>query len=329
VSTANELVPGTNHLAFLALASIKGVGYKTLAAMAEAGKRFSDALAVDHQDEAVALLRSFGARIDGSSGAAWRSVRQQAFDRAYRLADALEGDGTSLVFRDNFAFPRSLLDLSSPPHWLFVKGNVDVLHRPALTVVGTREPSEDGRFLGRFVGACLAEWAAPMISGLAVGIDQLVHEMSLRAKVPTVAVLGTGILSDYPRDAANLKQEIIARGGALVTEYLPRESYSAENFVKRNRLQAALGRALIPVEWNARGGTAHTVRFATTLKRPIACLRMPDWESNRVVLVKGNGLETGHIFTIPGNEAKFRQFVKQSLAAPMAPGLPQHSLFGD
>src|SRR3546814_3051499 len=78
------------------------------------------------------------------------------------------------------------------------------------------------------------------------------------------------MLEDYPKGAGRLRDHILGTGGTIVSEYLPMASYSAENFVQRNRLQAALGRILIPAEWNRRSGTAHTVRFATSLGRPIA-----------------------------------------------------------
>jgi hypothetical protein len=111
----------------------------------------------------------------------------------------------------------------------------------------------------------LADWRRASIS--------LAHEHSLRAGVPTIAVLGTGILDEYPKGSAIMRERIIADGGTIVTEYLPHISYSAKNFVQRNRLQAALGQVLIPVEWSRRSGTAHTVRFASALERPIACRR--------------------------------------------------------
>src|SRR3546814_7184259 len=82
------------------------------------------------------------------------------------------------------------------------------------------------------------------------------------------------MLEDYPKGSGRLRDHILGTGGTIVSEYLPMASYSAENFVQRNRLQAALGRILIPAEWNRRSGTAHTVRFATSLGRPIACLRL-------------------------------------------------------
>ncbi len=171
------------------------------------------------------------------------------------------------------------------------------------------------------------EWNAPTISGLATGIDQLIHSWSLRTNIPTVAVLGTGIQSDYPRGAAELREQILAHGGAILTEYLPHESYSAQNFVMRNRLQAALGRSLIPVEWNVQSGTAHTVRFASSLQRTIACLRMPDWSPDRVTISDGFS-ENARLFTIPGEESAFRAYVKAALEKEPKVGAKQLPLFG-
>jgi DNA processing protein len=225
---------------FLALSAIKGVGYKTLYAIADARKSFADVFHIEETDRAVNLLRSFGARVDGSLGVGWQAVRKQASERATHLIQFFLEHGSVLIFRNHKAFPHAFFDLENPPHWLFVRGNLDALCRPALAIVGTREPTDDGAFLARYVGSCLPYWGATTISGLASGIDQYVHEYSLRFKVPTIAILGTGILSDYPRGALDLKERIVASGGALVTEYLPSETYSAQNFVMRNRLQAAL-----------------------------------------------------------------------------------------
>jgi DNA protecting protein DprA len=300
---------GEEERAFLALASIKGIGHKTLYAIADAGQSFANIFYIQETHHVVNLLRNFGSRIDGSLGSSWQVVREQASERAARLIEVFSEQNTVLIFRKHTAFPNAFHDLTNPPHWLFVRGNLDALARPALAVVGTREPSEDGQFLARYVGACLAYWGAATISGLAPGIDQLVHEYSLRFNVPTIAALGTGILSDYPRGAIDLKERIVAKGGAIITEYLPRETYSAQNFVMRNRLQAAFGRVLIPVEWNAKSGTAHTVRFAAGLQRPIAYLRMPDWDKARLPVATQNGTQTARVFTIPGDEVDFKQFV--------------------
>lgn len=310
--------------AFLALSTVRGIGQKTLFAHAESGRSFSDALEYGlydsspiGKDEKSMLLQQ------------WSKVRGRAIEQGDQLAEKLERLGINLIFRNSVGFPPTLLDLERPPHWLFVQGVVERLSEPSISIVGTRKPSPDGFFLSRYIGACLGKWAVPTVSGLAAGIDQLAHEHSLRAGVPTIAVLGTGMLEDYPKGSGRLRDHILATGGLIISEYLPTASYSAENFVQRNRLQAALGRILIPAEWNRRSGTAHTVRFATELGRPIACVRLPEWPAERVILEPGLGLPTGEIFTLPHEQTQFDAFVQAAIGNPSPAQRGQLSFFGD
>jgi DNA protecting protein DprA len=314
--------------AFFGLATMRGVGQKTLYSIAEAGRSFSDVIE-DGPIEGPIHGRLAARHDESLSAGRWSAIRSDALSRGDRLAEMLQGIGVTLLLRGDSRFPEQLLDLPRPPHWLFVQGAISLLKESSVAIVGTRNPSTDGIFLAHYVGACLGDWGLPTISGLAAGIDQLAHELSLRAGVPTIAVLGTGILDEYPKGSATLRERILANGGTIVTEYLPRISYSAENFVQRNRLQAALGRILIPVEWSRRSGTAHTVRFASVLKRPIACLRLREWPGDRVALEAGLGLETGKIFTVPREQAVFDHFVRSALGKVSPDPIGQLSLFGE
>jgi DNA protecting protein DprA len=305
-------IAGSEELALLGLSSIRGVGYWTLSRMAKADISFAAFLGADDSTEAARALRGFGAKLENKMTGEWATVRDRALARATRVVEDLTAIGARLVLAKSPEFPRALGDLSDSPAWLFVQGNLPLLSKPSVAAVGTRAPSDDGLWLCRFVGLCFEGWAAPTVSGLADGIDRVVHELSLRAKVPTVAVLGTGIFSDYPKGAVALRERILEGGGAIVTEYLPYETYSAENFVRRNRLQAALAHVLIPIEWAPRSGTAHTVRYAASLGRPIAGLRLPDWPKDRVAFSDGVAA-TAQTFTIPGQEEQFRGFVSSSL----------------
>ena len=325
IGVANQVHRDREVDDFLTLSAIRGVGHKTLFDLAEAGHRFADVLEAG-PSSALPHLRRPSAKPDASR-LDWAAVRAEASERMARTRDHLQHIGVYLIFRDDPRFPRSLLDLERPPHWLFVQGSLAVLSMPSVTIVGTREPSEDGLFLARYVGACLADWRTATVSGLAAGIDQLTHESSLRAKVPTIAVLGTGILDNYPKDSHLLRDRILGAGGTIVSEYLPRASYSAANFVQRNRLQAALGRVLIPVEWARRSGTAHTVRFATELRRPIACLRLADWPVDQVLLEPGLGHGGGKIFTVPREQTAFDHYVRVAVGDVRPQVLGQLSLF--
>ncbi|QEN84736.1 DNA-processing protein DprA [Labrys sp. KNU-23] len=302
--------------AFLALAAVRGVGHKTLIDVLEAGYRFRDILEMS-PSEAFPLPRHHPK--PNGPPVSWSEIRDRAQVEGGRMGELLARLGVALIFRDDPRFPISLFDLEQPPHWLFVQGALDPLRAPSVAIVGTRKPTQDGLFLARYVGACLTDWRVVTVSGLAVGIDQLAHESSIVANVPTIAVLGTGMLDNYPKGSHILRDRILSSGGTIVSEYLPRASYSAQNFVQRNRLQAALGRMLIPVEWARRSGTAHTVRFAADMKRPIACLRLPEWPTDRVVLEPGLGRETGEIFTVPREQHAFDKFVRAAIQDPVLP----------
>lgn len=312
-------------LAFIIFSAIRGVGHKTLEYIAATGLRFADVLATGPTETLPFLKRRAGAD-DGRPGPTWPQIRAEAGERALPMIEQLRAGRINLIFRGDPRFPRALMDLDDPPYWLFVQGAIEPLHLPSVAIVGTRKPTDDGLFLARYVGACLEDWQSPTVSGLATGIDQLAHESSIRAGVPTIAVLGTGILDNYPKGSPAVREQILKAGGTIISEWLPRANYSAENFIQRNRLQAALGSVLIPVEWARRSGTAHTVRFATALRRPIACLRLPDWPTARVVLEPGQGHESGELFTLPREQEAFDRFVRYALLPPLADFAGQLSL---
>ncbi|MCE8511910.1 DNA-protecting protein DprA [Ruegeria pomeroyi] len=301
--------------ALLALASLKGVGYWTLFKLKRGGISAQSILEMSDGAEVARTLMRHGAKIS-ASGADWADASRRAVERAHRLIDETERKGIRIAFPDSPTYPRSLLNLEDPPAWLFIRGEASVLSAPSITAVGTRKPSPDGEWLSKFVGMNFADWKVPTVSGLATGMDQAVHDSSIRMGVPTIAVLGTGIQTEYPKGSDRLADMIVSEGGAIVTEYLPNDSYSGENFVRRNRLQAALGRVLIPIEWSPKSGTAHTVNYAATLGRPIAGLRIADWPDVRVTLpLKSHS--NSRIFTVPREQSRFFEFVQKALAEPL------------
>lgn len=301
-------------MALLALAGLKGVGYWTLYNIKKDGISFNHLLNCSESAKVMAVLRKHGAKIENPS-TNWTETSQKAANRAARQSEEFQEAGIEVIFADDVRFPSSLLELDDPPEWLFVRGSLTVLSEPSITAVGTRKPTPDGNWLSHYVGLNFADWDAPTVSGLATGMDQAVHNFSLRMKVPTIAILGTGIQTEYPKGSNYLADKIVDNGGAIMTEYLPNESYSGENFVRRNRLQAALGKVLIPIEWASKSGTAHTVNYASRLKRPIAGLKLSDWEPERVSLPR-TAQPFSRVFCIPRDQTALTEFIKKSLSAP-------------
>lgn len=310
-----ELAADTSEsekLALLALASLKGVGYWTLFRLRKDRISLKQILETGDGGAVAEILRRRGAKVAETSND-WPATAAKAINRAHQLLDDLAFDNTKVILNGDPEFPTRLLDLDDAPQWLFVRGNVEVLHESSIAAVGTRKPSEDGEWLSRYVGMNLPGWRVPTVSGLAAGMDQLIHRYSIQMGLPTIAILGTGIRTEYPKGSFRLADEIVGAGGAIMTEYLLNDTYSGENFVRRNRLQAALAKVLIPVEWSARSGTAHTVSYAGRLQRPIAGLRLPQWPAQRVSFPEA--IHTAQTFTVPQEQQAFFRFVEDGLRA--------------
>lgn len=255
----------------MALASLRGVGFWKLHAIAEAGLSFKELLKASSPSEFSKHLRvKIPQDIDG-----WAKYQRELWNLGLEKSRAMANENIGMFFRGQAEFPKKLTGFSDAPHWIFVQGNPKVLAGNSIAIVGTRKPSKDGEFLTRLVVASLAAEDLSIVSGLANGIDQIAHTESIRYEIPTIAILGTGIYKNYPHGSEGLRAKILESGGAVISEYLPDESYSAENFVRRNRLQAALGDVLVPVEWKIKSGTAHTVEYAWKYKKRIINVYLP------------------------------------------------------
>lgn len=263
----------SEKVAFLALTCVKGVGFWTLHKVAQSGIGYKGSL---KDPESIGLGKAFrDADFEGFEG------QERLWAMGLGLARQLAAAGVNVVFKDEASFPPKLREIPDAPEWLFIQGKADNLGRKAVAIVGTRKPSPDGLFLTKLVVATLANTGMATVSGLALGIDQVAHSESIRFGLPTIAVLGTGIFNDYPKGSESLRSEILNAGGTIVSEYLPHQSYSAENFVRRNRIQAALGDILVPAEWQIKSGTAHTVRFASKYGRLIYNVCLPDTRNSK------------------------------------------------
>jgi len=176
----------------------------------------------------------------------------------------LESRGIGMIRPGQPGYPARLtnLDEGLQPAWLFYKGNLELAEVRSVAVVGTRSPTEVGEYLTKYAVSTVREVGAAVVSGLAKGVDELAHEWALTSRVPNISILGNGLLKVYPMRNADLAARIVDSGGLLLSEYLPDAAPSAESFVWRNRLQAALSLAVIAPEWKASSGTAHTIKYA-------------------------------------------------------------------
>lgn len=256
-------------LHFLALAQVHGVGLQALRALIQA---YGDLKQVwsDDPERIAAVLAAARVRGSGHVADAIKIEGRQFLAKGERERDRLARNGCRVVGAQDPAFPRRLREFPDQPLWLFVEGDPAALNSPPLVaIVGTREASREGIDTARHLAWLVLEAGLGIVSGLAEGIDREAHDVAARHSARQVAVLGTGIEVMFPAAHAELRRRIVESGGAVVTEYLPRERYGKANFVQRNRIQAALGSAVCPVEAKVQSGTAHTIRFARSYERPL------------------------------------------------------------
>jgi DNA processing protein len=166
-------------------------------------------------------------------------------------------------------YPPRLTEIYDPPVILFVKGSVEVLSRPGIAMVGTRHPTPYGSGMAERLSTDLAARGLVIISGLARGIDTMSHRGAVAAKGKTVAVLGTGIDIMYPKENTRLTEQIIALGGALITEFPIGTSPAPQNFPIRNRIISGMSAGVLVVEAAEYSGTRITSRCALEQNRDV------------------------------------------------------------
>lgn len=165
-------------------------------------------------------------------------------------------------------YPRALLDIPDAPPVLWVKGDLSLLNRPAIGMVGARNASSLGMRMARRLGQGLSEAGFTVVSGLARGIDTAAHEAALDGGGGTLAVMAGGIDVIYPAENDGLARAIDDKG-CRISEHPPGLEPQARHFPLRNRIVAGLSRAVIVVEAAAKSGSLITARAALDYGRDV------------------------------------------------------------
>jgi DNA processing protein len=190
---------------------------------------------------------------------------QQAVTRSLEWAAA---DGHAVITLADEGYPRPLLEIADPPALLFAAGRTELLSRPALAIVGSRNASAQGESNAESFARALSDAGLSIVSGLALGIDAAAHRGGLAGASATIAVLGTGIDVVYPRRNSALAAEI-ARRGLVLSEFPPGTAPAAHNFPRRNRLISGLAQGCLVVEAALASGSLITARAAADQGREV------------------------------------------------------------
>ena len=180
----------------------------------------------------------------------------------------LEKPGCALVTLADTAYPPLLLEIGDPPPLLYCRGRAELLARPALAIVGSRNASAQGTANAEQFARAFSAAGLTIISGLAQGIDAAAHRGGLASEGATIAVLGTGVDLAYPAANAALAEEIAERG-LLVSEYPLGMKALAHNFPRRNRLISGLAQGCLVIEAALASGSLITARAAAEQGREV------------------------------------------------------------
>lgn len=163
-------------------------------------------------------------------------------------------------------YPAYLRALDPPPPVISILGRIDVLHRPCVAIIGSRNASAIGQRFANSLAAELGQAGYTIVSGMARGIDSAAHNGSLESG--TIAVLGGGVDHIYPRENAELHAQII-QSGAIVSESPMGYRATARDFPRRNRIISGLSKGVVVIEAAERSGTLITARYALDQNREV------------------------------------------------------------
>jgi len=245
---------------WLALALTPGLGSTRIKKLVD---HFGTAERVFHAS--LTELEATGMRaISAQSIATGKSI-ELAQQECGKAAEA----GARIISLSDPEYPSRLKEIYDPPVILFVKGSVEVLVQPGIAMVGTRHPTPYGSGMAERLSTDLAARGLVIISGLARGIDTASHRGAVAAKGKTVAVLGTGIDVMYPKENTRLTEQIIALGGALISEFPVGTFPAPQNFPIRNRIISGMSAGVLVVEAAEYSGTRITSRLALEQNRDV------------------------------------------------------------
>ncbi len=195
---------------------------------------------------------------------------QKSIDPEAEYERLLAGKVDIITIYDN-NYPALLKHLANPPFVLYIRGSTSILSSPCFGVVGTRKLSEYGKRATPHIVQDVARAGFTIVSGLAAGIDTVAHQTAVSEHRPTIAVLGCGVDDPtiFPQTNVRLAHQIIADGGAVISEYALGTHGSKLTFPQRNRIISGLSRGILVVEADILSGSLITARCALDQNRDV------------------------------------------------------------
>ena len=171
------------------------------------------------------------------------------------------------ILSDNF--PQKLFRAKDPVLFLYYRGDISLLNKPIVTIIGSRKASKIGLKNAKESAKLFAQNDVVVLSGLAIGCDAFAHEGCLEANGKTIAVLPSDVLNVQPNINRDLSEKILNKGGCLISEYPYGSAVSKFNYPKRDKIQAILADVVLVVEASEESGTMIAVKAALKEKKVV------------------------------------------------------------
>jgi DNA processing protein len=253
----------------LKLACVRGVESATLERIYAGAKTMKNALELD-----MGSLLSFGVKKEIAENIITRKIDKQKYNNEIESLSEL---GADIICIDDFEYPEMLRETAGAPVMLFVRGDSDVLNKPSIGIVGSRNASRAACDFSKRLGSDLAEAGFNVTSGFASGIDTYAHLGAIENGT-TTAVMGCGINHFFPAENKKHLDKVLANG-CLVTEFLSNIYPAPRNFPRRNRIISGLSYGIIVVEASERSGSLITARLAGEQGREV--FAVPTFPDNK------------------------------------------------
>lgn len=191
-----------------------------------------------------------------------KDIIYENIELAKKEIDKQKEKGINIITVFNKKFPEKLINNNIPILYLYYKGNIDLLNKKNIAVIGTREPSKDSRTKTKEICDFFIDNGYNIVSGLAKGIDTFAHLSCLESNGKTIAVLPSDLEIIQPSSNKQLAKDILINKGCLISEYPIETKVNKYNFVMRDRIVSALSDFVIVIEASEKSGTMSTVHSA-------------------------------------------------------------------
>ena len=159
-------------------------------------------------------------------------------------------------------YPAKVSSMSKPPKAIFYRGDISILNDQVIAVIGQREASERSIAIAYQIGKILAEHGYTILNGLAIGCDKYAAMGALSQNGKVVGVMPCGLDRTYPASCKQIAEEIVEKGGCLISQYQEGIRPEKYRFIERDQLQAVLSSKIIVISTKTTGGTMHTISYA-------------------------------------------------------------------